>query len=111
MDPPPEVPYWIAVCFAKSSALLIAPFNRWSVMNAARLAVYELIRIRKGSTGSILDSETDAMLQDRMRRTFRVTAIEGSSRAYGLRNSGGGPLKFQVRQVPFSSAHGPLSPN
>ena len=77
VDPPPEVPYWIAVCFAKSSALLIAPFNRWSVMNAARLAVYELIRIKKRSTGSIHDSETDAMLQDRMRRTFRVTAIEG----------------------------------
>ena len=46
VDPDSRQPYFIFVCFAKSSADSIGDSIRSTVRKAARLAVYELIIIR-----------------------------------------------------------------
>jgi hypothetical protein len=43
--PPSTAPYFIFVCFAKSSAVSMGLTKRSTVKNAAKFAVYELIKI------------------------------------------------------------------
>ena len=49
VDPRPSEPYLIFVCFAKSSAFSMGDTMRCTVRNAAKLAVYELMRISVNS--------------------------------------------------------------
>lgn len=46
VEPPPNAPYLIFVCLAKSSALSIGESIRSTVKNAAKLAVYDEIIMR-----------------------------------------------------------------
>jgi hypothetical protein len=45
VDPPYIVPYLISVCLAKSSAFSMGDFIRSTVRKAAKLAVYDEIKI------------------------------------------------------------------
>ena len=59
VDPLRTEPYLISVCLLKSSAFSIGFCIRWTVRNAAKLAVYDEIKIRVKKAHTQLIKRTD----------------------------------------------------
>ena len=67
VDPPCNVPYWISVCLARSSAFSIGVSMRSTVRNAARLAVYVdmMMRVKNHQTLPTTRPDTDLTVRQK----------------------------------------------
>ena len=64
VDPPSSAPYRISVCLTRSSADSIGEIIRSTVKKAAKLAVYELMRIRVKNHQAAATSRPDIDLKE-----------------------------------------------